>query len=426
MLKNVLAEQSVAGSLLIDALCLPEVRKCLAADDFSMASNRSIYEAAVRLADSGQPVDPVTILSDARSHGAELSEDYLMQLMEVTPTAANAAQYAQAVHDEAVRRRIAEAAGEILDQAEDPTVPTAELLSKAQERLQRIDAGTASALVSSQDAAVAFLSYRERLEQSGGAVVRTGYRKLDSLLGGGMVAEGLYILAARPGVGKTTLGLKIADFAAREGQVLFVSLEMSREQLTARLVADRSGISIGRALLGTNPTDAELDKMAEALNDLSKSGLVLNQKPSATVEEISAMARQLSGLRLVVVDYLGLVQSDLRGATIYERVTANSNALKRLARSLGVPILCLAQLNRASEQRPDKQPTMADLRDSGAIEQDADAVLLLHRPAFYWPDSQKPKPYQAELLEVNLVKNRHGGTGKETFEFYGINGRIRE
>ena len=166
--------------------------------------------------------------------------------------------------------------------------------------------------------------------------------------------------------------------------------------------------------------------VGNALSELSETHLTMNAAPSAAVPDIAIMARSVENLGLVVVDYLGLLDSENRSASIYERVPANSNALKRLARSLGVPVLCLAQLNRASEQRADKRPTMADLRDSGAIEQDADGVLLLHRPAIYFPQEQKPKPWDGELLELDVAKNRHGPTGNINLTFYGRNGRVTE
>lgn len=423
---SLMAEQSLVGSILIDAACLPAIRQNVAASDFAIIQNRAIFEAAVRLSDAGQPVDPVTIQADARKHGLEVSSDYLMQLMEFTPTAAHAVQYAQEVQDDAIRKQIADAAQNALDGAIKAEKSPSELLAGALEQLQRIDAGTSSALMTSEDSAVQFLAYREALESgSGHMVVKTGYNDLDKLLGGGMLREGLYILAARPGVGKTTLGLKIADFAAKTGPVLFVSLEMSPDQLTARRIADRSGLSIGQVLMGADMDDEDRGKMAQALSAISESGLVLNRKPGATVADISVLGHSIPGLRLIVVDYLGLILPENRRASIYERITDNSGALKRLARSLGIPILCLAQLNRASEQRQDKRPNMADLRDSGAIEQDADGVILLHRPALYWPPEKRPKPWEAEPLDVIVDKNRHGATGQITLDFYGRNGRVR-
>ena len=422
-----LAEQSLAGAILIDGRCLSAVRPVVKAGDFASQPCAAVFRAACCLADEGQVIDPVSIQSRAARSGDQLTTEFLIQLMEITPSAANAEQYAQTVRDGAVRRRVVEAAQNIQDTAHDPTIPTAEVLASAVSCFQGLDTGAPDALLSSADAAAAFLDYREGVESGyGGAVVSTGIPKLDSLLGAGMVREGLYILAARPGVGKTTVGLKIADLVSREKGVLFVSLEMSKEQLTARRVADRSGLPIGKVLLGRAITDEDREKICAALSSIAETRLVLNRKAGASVADIGLMARSVSDLGLVVVDYLGLIDGETRSDNLYQKTTANSNALKRLARSLGVPILCLAQLNRASEQRTDKRPTMADLRDSGAIEQDADGVLLLHRPAVYALPDKRPKLWEGELLELIVAKNRHGATGNINLTFYGTNGRIRE
>ena len=418
------SEQSLAGSLLIDARVLPHVRPLVRPTDFASASCEAIYRATCRLYDAGETVDPVTIQANSAEHGYRLDSKYLMQLMEITPTAANAEQYARLVHDDAIRRSVRDAALSLADQTGDCSLSPEELVSGALEVFQSIDRGSGKALTSSEDAAIHFLDYRDRLEQGRTSVTGTGYPKLDKLLGGGMVQEGLYILAARPGIGKTTMGLKIADKVARFKPVLFVSLEMSEEQLTARRIADRSGMAIGRVLLSESVTNEERSGISAALADIARTHLYINRKPGATVSDIALMARSIPDIGLIVVDYLGLIGSEERYQSIYERVTANSAKLKRLARSLGIPVLCLAQLNRESEKRKDKKPTMADLRDSGAIEQDADAVMLLHRPYVYYP--QQIEKYSAEPLEIFLVKNRHGKTGNLTLNFYGRNGRITE
>lgn len=208
------------------------------------------------------------------------------------------------------------------------------------------------------------------------------------------------------------------------GACLFFSLEMSTEQITARRIAAESGLSIGRLMVGKNLSDVEEARLANAASALSTHDFRLNRAPGASVTDIAQAAHLTKNLRLVVVDYLGLVRSDERSASIYERVTRNSAALKALARSLNVPILCLCQLNRAAEQRQDKQPSMADLRDSGAIEQDADAVILLHRPAMY--DPGETKPWEAQTLTAIVAKNRHGSTGKLDFDFWGSSGIVHE
>ena len=419
-----LASQSVAGSLLIDAACLLAARQQVRADDFEVAADRAIFEAACRLADAGQAIDVVAIVQNARKHGADISDEYAATLMKVTPTAANAAQYASAVHSEAVRRRLSDIGMQLAAASGDMARTPAGIISEAAAALEAADAAPQVGMCTSSDALSAFLDYRAQLESGQAVTVGTGYPGLDKLLGGGMLNQGLYVLAARPGCGKTTFGLKVAESAAKTGVCLFFSLEMSTEQITARRIAAESGLSIGRLMVGWGLRDEEQAKLANAASVLSTHDFRLNRAPGASVSDIAQAAHLAKNLRLVVVDYLGLVRSDERGLSIYERVTKNSAALKSLARSLNVPILCLAQLNRAAEQRADKCPSMADLRDSGAIEQDADAVILLHRPAAY--EAKQPLPWEAQPLTAIVAKNRHGNTGRLDFDFWGSSGIIKE
>lgn len=418
-----LAEQSVAGALLIDANCYPAVRAIVGPGDFSSAPCGAILRAVGRLTDAGNPVDPVTIQANAARFGDDLSNDYLMQLMDITPTTANVAEYARAVRDASVRRNVLTIAEKLADRARWRDTPIAQLIADGVGQLQQIVATGPKLTVSSEEMANEYLDRLDRLAEGSSPVVQTEIKPLDKLLGGGMVTEGLYILAARPGVGKTTLGMKIAENVAKRDTVLFVSLEMSREQLTSRRLAVRTGIWIPKILNGALKSE-ELTEVCGATSAMAESRLHINQAPSATVADIVLMARSLPGLRLIVVDYLGLIQSEGRTESIYERMTANSAALKLLARSTGTPVLCLAQLNREAEKRSDHRPQMSDLRDSGAIEQDADGIMMMHRPAKYWAPEKRPGPSDPELLEIELVKNRHGPTGRINLDFYGTNGRI--
>lgn len=419
-----LAAQSVIGSILIDSACLPVVRPLVTAQDFPLAADRAIFEAACRLEDEGKPADVVTILEDARKHGADVSDQYAAELLQVTPTAAHAAEYARQVHEEAVRRRLTAVGETLLEDAQDQQKPTAGVIAATMQALENADTAPQMTMLTTSDALMGFLDYRERLDAGQAVTVSTGYPGLDKLLGGGMLHQGLYILAARPGCGKTTLGLKLAEQAAKSGACLFFSLEMSAEQITARRIAAESGLSIGRLMVGRKFDDDEQAKLANAASVLSTHDFRLNRAPGASVADIAQAAHLTKNLRLVVIDYLGLVRSDERNLSAYERVTKNSAALKALARSLDVPVLCLCQLNRAAEQRADKCPSMADLRDSGAIEQDADAIILLHRPAMYEPG--EVRPWESQTLTAIVAKNRHGATGKLDFDFWGSSGIIRE
>ena len=417
------ASQCVVGSILCDAACLPAVRPLVSRDDFTLAAERAIFEAACRLADAGKPADVLTIIDDARRHGSDVSDQYAAELLQVTPTAAHAAEYARQVHEEAVRRRLTAVGETLLEDAQDPQKTTAGVIAATMQALENADTAPQMTMLTTSDALTGFLDYRERLDAGQAVTVSTGYPGLDKLLGGGMLNQGLYILAARPGCGKTTLGLKLAEQAAKSGACLFFSLEMSSEQITARRISAESGLSIGQLMTGQSLSDDEQAKLANAASVLSTHDFRLNRAPGASVADIAQAAHLTKNLRLVVVDYLGLVRSDER-LSIYERVTKNSAALKALARSLNVPVLCLCQLNRAAEQRADKTPSMADLRDSGAIEQDADAIILLHRPAMYEPG--EVKSWEAQTLTAIVAKNRHGNIGKLDFDFWGSSGIIRE
>jgi replicative DNA helicase len=215
----------------------------------------------------------------------------------------------------------------------------------------------------------------------------------------------------------------MAELASKTHSVLFVSLEMSITEISARRVAHKSGVGIGAVLHKPDLTPQQWNDMTTASGILYEHHLTINRCTTASVSEIGIMARSAKA-ELVVIDYLGLIRYTGKETNSYERITRISMDLKRLARSLNVPILCLAQLNRQSESRLDKKPALSDLRDSGAIEQDADGVLLLNRPALNWDDSQKPKSWESQPFEVYVAKNRHGPIGGVTLNWYASNGRF--
>ena len=402
------AEAAVVGSILIDPACLPAVEEIIRPEDLALEIHRAIYQAALALRRAGRQIDPVLIRTEAARMGAELDGAYLLELMDRTPTAANVKEYAKITRTEARRREL----GAMLQRAqtaaakEEPEEVMATLAREAAELQQE---GTTDELIRPEEALLAFYAHRDAVDQGGSrAVVSTGYLDLDSALGGGMVANGLYILAARPGMGKTTLALNIADrVAERVGPVLFVSLEMDVEQLVAKRVSLLSGVASNRVLM-RQLSPEEYRKVSAAADKLAKIPVAVNRRAFVTVEQIEALARRVPGLSMVVVDYLGLITppgwSQKNGRV--EATTAISNGLKQTAKALKVPFLVLSQLNRQVESRPDKHPILSDLRDTGAVEQDADGVMFLHRPAQSgWGGGPAPT---AVLLE----KNRHGPTGR--------------
>ena len=264
------------------------------------------------------------------------------------------------------------------------------------------------------DGATAIDGFYKRLKEQPVPPVATGITAIDDLLSGGMINGGLYILAANTGCGKTALALQIADAVANEdSSVLFITLEMDESQLTARRLARVAKVPASHLIM-QRLSDDEYEHIRQQLPTLKQKYLVFSSEGVFTVSNIQALAGQVPNLRLVIIDYLGLLRSEPYCGNRYEATTAISNALKVLARLFGVPVLCLAQLNRANAQRPDKHPILADLRDSGSIEQDADGVLLLYRPDMY---ASCPIPTDKEVavrVECNLAKHRHGATGRTT------------
>lgn len=420
MTANVLdAESAVCGSILLDARCLPEIMEYITADDFALEANRAIFQAAVELSRQNETIDPVTIRSKA---GTAASQEYMLDLMQTTQTAANAGVYAQEARKDSMRRSIRLLADSMETKAAGLDEPRS-IIADAQRTIEAIEAqDTAQELATSSDVLAAFYAHRGKIDQGGGAVVPTGFRSLDCLLGGGLLSSGFYLLAARPGMGKTTFGLQVADAVAEQtGPVLFVSLEMDAEQIGAKRLGRIAGISSDSLLMG-KPSEEEWNRAAEFSRKLSEAQIFLNKKPQATVDDIAHMARKVRGLRLVVIDYFGLIRPTGKYRSRYESATETSGQLKALARALKVPILCLAQINRENTQRQDKRPQLSDLRDTGALEQDADGVIFLHCPYYY--QNGESSPWEPEPMEIILAKNRHASTGKCDAVFYKAVGRI--
>lgn len=413
------AESCVCGSILLDARCLPEVMEYISADDFALEANRAIFRAAVELSRLNETVDPVTIRSKA---GEAASQEYMLDLMQMTQTAANAGVYAQETRRASMRRRL-KIIGESISTRSGQSDEPRSVIADAQRDFEEIESlDTAQELASSTEVLGAFYEHRGKVDQGGGGFVPLGFRSLDRLLGGGLLNSGFYILAARPGMGKTTFGLQVADAVAEQtGPVLFVSLEMDAEQIGAKRLGRIAGISSDSLLMG-RPNEEEWARAAKLGRKLSDTPVFLNKRPQATVDDIAHMARKVRGLRLVVIDYFGLIRPTGKYRSRYESATETSGQLKALARALKVPILCLAQINRENTQRQDKRPQLSDLRDTGALEQDADGVIFLHCPYYY--QNGESSPWEPEPMEIILAKNRHASTGKCDAVFYKAVGRI--
>lgn len=404
-------ESYLAGAVLIDGTnVLPVVRGLVKPEDFQIEAYRAVFTAAASLAADGEPVDPCSIKVRAKRQGVELSNQLLTELMEVVPTCTNAADYAHRVAEDARVRRIKELATRI---QEDSVSGADELLATLQREAEDIRGSSyRRGLLSPADTLHRFNDLVVEAGEGRDNFVPSGFPRLDEVLGGGFIRSGLYILGARPAMGKSTFAVNLADNI--EGNVLLVSLEMSPEQLTAKRIARLTGIPAGKLLRGA-VTDEDWQKIALANSALSEQGVFINSRYGLTVQQIQLLAQSVPELRAVIIDYLGLIQPATRGGNTYENVSQISRELKLLAISLNVPVICLCQLSRSVESREDKRPRLSDLRDSGAIEQDADAVLFL------WRDGRNETPPtdgNPLLAQLDVAKNRHGATGETQFSFW--------
>lgn len=410
------SEKTIIGTILVDARALAVVRPLLSPADFQTAVGQAVFRAACSLEDEGLTPDPALIRDRAAEQGEQLTNDVLADTMSCVTASSNLPAHAQVMKNFLFRSRlldaISAAQGELLLER-DPEAVCAVLQANVEKAVEQTGGNT---LVNGDAAILEYMDHRIAMEEGEKrSYIPTGFTALDNALGGGMVQSGLYVLAARPGCGKTTMGLQIAEKVAASGvPVLFISLEMPTLQLTGRRLAVATGIPSFKILMHSM-ADEEHAAVAEAADKLRSHPLVFNSVGNASVGSVGVLARQVKNCGLVVLDYLGLLQYE-QGKSLYEQVTKTSNALKRLALSLGISLLCLAQLNRELEGRKGP-PRLSDLRDSGAIEQDADAVLLLHQ---LQADDGELTP-----LVCSIAKNRHGRAGIDVeFAWSKSNGRI--
>lgn len=415
MLDLATAEYSLVGCVLIDARCLPAAREILpTAEAFASENCRKAYAAACRLEDEDKAIDPVIV-----GRAAGLSNDFLMQCMDLAPTCTRAAEYAKAVLDGHQRRQL-QALGEKLQTEALCAGSTADqLLTEARSTLDDLASTPGRCSVkSARDSLLDFMTFRAEVQQGKRQAIRTGFPSLDRILGG-FAQGGFYVMAARPGVGKSALGIALADMMARDRRVLYVSLEMTEAELNARRVAAVSDITctFGKLLFGKT-TEEQDAAIVNACGKLYARKLQISAVSTLTVPELELQARNV-GAEVVIVDYLGLLSAEDKRLSEYDRVTRISGDLKRLAKRLGCVVLALCQLNRESVSAPgqDTRPRLSQLRSSGAIEQDSDGVLLLHRPEY--GKTETPREASApQQFFVDVAKNRHGRTGTAELAWY--------
>ena len=408
------AEQAVLGSILIDSRCIADVIGVLRPEDFYLQQNREIYETIYTMFNFSQTIDPVTVLDKMRELGVyhDNSRDYIQQLMEITPTAANAARYAGIVRDKAMLRGLAQAAADISETVYSQVGTPAEMLESAEKKIYALRKGERGDSLEHIGTVLHKVFDRlTELSQSDSAIpgLSTGLVDLDTKING-LNKSDLILLAARPAMGKSAFALNIGLNVAKKYKktVAFFSLEMSREQLTMRLLASESFVELQKLSTG-KLSDEEWTKLCMASAALSQTDIRIDDNPSVTVADISAKCRRLDNLGLVIIDYLQLMTGSGYGKNSDNRVTVVgeiSRALKIMAKELNIPVICLSQLSRAVESRTDKRPIMSDLRESGAIEQDAYSVLFLYRDEYYHENSE-----DKGIAECIVSKNRHGETG---------------
>ena len=410
-------EQAVLGSMLIDEGCVKEVMDKLVPSDFYLRQNREIFETIYTMFTYARPIDGITVCEEMRKAGTydeNTTRSYLAQLMEITPTSANVMEYVAIVRDKALLRGVAQAAGEITALVQEGIGEAGEILEAAEQKIYAVRRGqSAQDMVPLRMVLPEVLDRLSEMSESESRLpgLSTGLSAVDRKITG-LNKSDLILLAARPGMGKTSFALNVALNVAKSEKktVAVFSLEMSREQLAARLLSSEACVESGRLRTGSL-RETDWEKIAAAASVLNKVDIRIDDNPMLSVADMNAKCRRIDGLALVVIDYLQLMTSasgnNRGGENRQQMVSDMSRMLKIMAKELNVPVICLSQLSRANEKRDDKRPMLSDLRESGAIEQDADIVLFLYRDDYYNEDSEK-----RNIAECIVAKNRHGETGK--------------
>ena len=410
-------EQAVLGSMLIDPDCIKDVMDKLQPGDFYLRQNREIFEAIYSMFSYARPVDGITVAEELRKNGTydeQTTRRYLAELMEITPTSANVMEYVKIVRDKALLRGVAIAASEITAMVQEGIGTASDTLDAAEQKIFAVRRGQ-----SAQDMVPISRVLPDVLERLGEMTesqdhmpgLSSGFSAVDAKITG-LNKSDLLLLAARPGMGKTSFALNIALNVARSSRktVAVFSLEMSAEQLVTRILSGEALVENYRLRTG-NLRETDWQKIAAAASVLNQLDIRVDDNPMLSAADMNAKCRRLDNLGLVVIDYLQLMTSagdkSNRGENRQQVVSDISRMMKIMAKELNVPVICLSQLSRANEKRDDKRPMLSDLRESGAIEQDADIVMFLYRDDYYNEDSEKHN-----IAECIIAKNRHGETGK--------------
>jgi replicative DNA helicase len=421
--QNLDAEKSLLGAVLIDEETLADISEHVKPKDFYDKRHATIFGGMTRLYERHKPVDLLT-LSEELKKKDELDlvggSAYLTELTNYVPTAAHAEAYAEMVALKAVRRRLIKASSMISELGYDEDNTTQELLEKAEAELFSVSDQTLKQdLVSIETILNDSFDRMEELHRNKGALrgVRTGYRDLDNMTAG-LQRSDLIILAARPAMGKTTLVTNLAYNVATVAKqaVLFFSLEMSKEQLVDRMLADASGVDAWNIRTG-NLSDEDFSKLSDAMGEMAEAPIFIDDTPGVSVLEMRTKARRIAHeqpIGLIIIDYLQLMQgSGKHDGNRVQEVSEISRGLKLIARELNVPVIALSQLSRSVESRSPQIPQLADLRESGSIEQDADIVMFIYREAYYNPETEREN-----ITDLIIAKHRNGPVGKVELYFH--------
>lgn len=420
--QNIDAEQSVLGAMLLEREAIFRVTEFLKPEDFYRESHRIIYQVILELAEGNNPVDLITVTDLLRDKG-ELDKvggiTYVATLANLVPTAANAEYYARIVEEKALTRALISVTARISSRGYEGSESAEELLDEAERSIlelgQRRSTSTFTPL---REILVSTLENLENAYNNRGKItgVPTGFIELDRMTNGFQKGD-LIILAARPSMGKTALGILIGQYAGVKHQVpvAIFSLEMSKEQLVQRMLCSEAMVDAHKVRTG-NLSDEDWGKLSEAARYLSRAPIYLDDTGAATIREIRSKTRRLKaerGLGIIIIDYLQLMSGGRRIENRQQEIADISRKLKGLAKELGVPVLALSQLSRAVESRTDKHPMMSDLRESGSIEQDADVVMFIYRDEYYNPESEKKG-----IAEIVIAKQRNGPVGSIELGFF--------
>ncbi|WP_178411405.1 replicative DNA helicase [Peptostreptococcaceae bacterium] len=412
---SVESEQSILGSILLDKDAIITVAETITPTDFYKDAHRIIYESMMALNNKNEPIDMVTLTDELRKRG--YLDDiggvtYLTSLSTIVPTTSNVKYYAEIVKEKSVLRQLIKASNDIINLGYGSGENAEDVLDFAEKKIFDISQERTSddfkpinqVLMDTYDMIESI--YSNKSDVTG---VTTGFKDLNKKING-LQRTDLILVAARPAMGKTAFALNLVQNAAIKGNasVAVFSLEMSKEQLAQRMIAAQSNVELKKMKTGTL-NDADWPRIISAMAVMSDAKIFIDDTPGIKINELRSKCRKLKmeqGLDLVMIDYLQLMESDSKNESRQQEISKISRSLKILAKELDCPVVALSQLSRAPEQRADHRPVLSDLRESGAIEQDADIVMFLYRDEYYHSDSEKK-----DLAEIIIAKNRHGETG---------------